>query len=390
VTPASDTVTGLVLIIPADDAEGGGAIPCTTVIAGLPLTRRIALAASRAGFERIVVHGRCADATLSGVRTEALEAGAPGPAAGRQRLVLLPANVLPRPEWLRALLAAAVEPDTLHVDASMVAMIETERPEWILSAASRARNAGELLAALRGRFREAGWPADRAGRFVVDLEHLPRAETWLLRGLIKPSEGFMSRHVERRLSLALTRRLVTTGITPNAMTLVSVGIGLLGAPCFLSSRPAVQLAGALLFLTHSILDGCDGELARLKFLESRYGAMLDFWGDNVVHVAVFLAMAVGWSASLGSAWPLLVGAVAIAATLGAAATLAGHAGPGPADAPSSWKARLADALAHRDFIYLVVVLAAVGKAWWFLALVATGTPLFLLLCLSAGRTRATA
>ena len=50
-----------------------------------------------------------------------------------------------------------------------------------------------------------------------------------------------------------------------------MAIGLLGALAFLSPAPAFQLAGALLFLTHSILDGCDGELARLKFLESPLG-----------------------------------------------------------------------------------------------------------------------
>ena len=198
----------------------------------------------------------------------------------------------------------------------------------------------------------------------------------------------MSRHVERRLSLALTRRLVATGITPNGMTLLSVAIGLLGAPCFLSSDPLVQLGGALLFLTHSILDGCDGELARLKFLESRSGALLDFWGDNAVHVAVFLCMAIGWSRSLGASWPLFVGAVAIASALAAAVTLAGRGlGEAARDADPSRITRLTDALAHRDFIYLIVLLSAAGKAWWFLVLVAAGTPVFLLLCLSSARTR---
>jgi phosphatidylglycerophosphate synthase len=62
------------------------------------------------------------------------------------------------------------------------------------------------------------------------------------------------------------------------MTLVSLAVGLVGAPFFLSETWGYQLTGALLFLAHSILDGCDGELARLKFLESRTGALLDFWG----------------------------------------------------------------------------------------------------------------
>src|SRR5437773_750635 len=105
--------------------------------------------------------------------------------------------------------------------------------------------------------------------------------------LVKDSAGVMSRHVERRISLAVTRRLVGTRVAPNIMTMVSLCIGLSGAPFLLSGEPALQLAGAALFLLHSILDGCDGELARLKFHESRFGAALDFWGDNAVHVAVF-------------------------------------------------------------------------------------------------------
>ncbi len=372
------------------DADGHDHLSCTTVVAGLPLVRRIALAGTRAGFGRVVVHGLHDDGALAGIRADRLDAAEPGsPALPRRRLVLLPANVVPQPDWLRGLLAMPAEPEVLYVDASMAAMIETEEPDRVLAAASRCKSARELLVALRARFREADWHVDGAGRFpLAGHADVPRAETWLLRSLIKPSEGFMSRHVERRLSLALTRRLVATGITPNGMTLLSVAIGLLGAPCFLSSDPLVQLGGALLFLTHSILDGCDGELARLKFLESRSGALLDFWGDNAVHVAVFLFMAIGWSRSLGASWPLFVGAVAIASALAAAVTLAGRGlGEAARDADPSRITRLTDALAHRDFIYLIVLLSAAGKAWWFLVLVAAGTPVFLLLCLSSARTR---
>jgi 1L-myo-inositol 1-phosphate cytidylyltransferase / CDP-L-myo-inositol myo-inositolphosphotransferase len=376
----------LLLIVPGS-ATAPGPLSAATVVAGLPLVRRIALAGTRAGCDRLVVHGVSADGALSGLPAEPLAAiGADG--GGRRRFVLLPANVVPRAEWLRQILSAPIESDTLYVDVSGVAVVETARPAGVVSAAAGSDGRG-LLAALRTRFREGAWPLDEGGRFVVTgQEDVPRAETWLLRSLIKPTEGFMSRHVERRVSLALTRHLVSTRMTPNAMTLVSVGIGLIGAPFFTSSRPALQLAGALLFLTHSILDGCDGELARLKFLESRSGAMLDFWGDNAVHVAVFLSMAIGWSASLGAAWPLAVGAVAILATLGAASVLAPRSPVPPAGAEDgSWLARLTDSLANRDFIYLVVLLAAFGKAWWFLAVVAVGTPIFALLCLLAGRPR---
>jgi len=42
--------------VPAD-ADGQDHLSCTTVVAGLPLVRRIALAGTRAGLGRVVVHG---------------------------------------------------------------------------------------------------------------------------------------------------------------------------------------------------------------------------------------------------------------------------------------------------------------------------------------------
>ena len=182
------------------------------------------------------------------------------------------------------------------------------------------------------------------------------------------------------MSLAVTRRLVETSVTPNAMTLISVAIGLLGALAFLSPATAFQVTGALLFLTHSILDGCDGELARLKFLESRRGAALDFWGDNIVHVTVFAALAVEWSGSVGAAWPLALGAMAIGGTLASATLMFRHTVEDSA-LPEAWSGRLAGPWPPQDFIYVVVLLSAFGQARWFLVAGSVGTPAFALFAL---------
>src|SRR5262249_26895222 len=214
------------------------------------------------------------------------------------------------------------------------------------------------------------------------------AEAWLLKSLIKQREGFMSRHFERKISLAITRRLAVTRVTPDVMTVVSVAIGLVSAAFFLSSSPAYQLAGALLFLAHSILDGCDGELARLKFMESPHGAILDFWGDNVVHVGVFACMAIGLSHAQDATWPLALGAITSVATLGAAATQSrAFMLDTTVGADAAWIARFAEAFSHRDFIYLVIALAAFGKAYVFLMLASVGTPIFFLLLLWVGARR---
>lgn len=370
----------LLVVLPAP--PGTGTVTPETPIAGLPLLRRIVLTAERAGFEGVLVHRlACPDRRLlEGTAASDLDRRA-GAAAGPTRVVVVPVNVLPQTSWLRALREEPLPPEALALDPSLVAAIESGRPGDLLAAAAEAATAEDLITTLSRRLTRMDRTAAPSGRFSLALPvDARRAETWLLRSLIKETEGFMSRHLERRLSLALTRRLVATRLTPNAMTLISLAVGMLGAPFFLSTEPAGQLTGSLLFLTHSILDGCDGELARLKFLESRHGALLDFWGDNLVHVAVFGCMTFAWAASTGATWPFLVGGLALAGTATAAAVLARKDPPAPAAGVAAGiAARLTGTLANRDFIYLVLALSLFGRAYWFLILVAAGTPIFVLL-----------
>src|SRR5207249_4668784 len=347
------------------------------------------LAGSRAGFSRVLVQsGHDGVERLLG-GTAASELGARPTLDSRRRIVILPANVVPQARWLRALRETDVEPERLYADGQLAAVIDTDDPSAVLAAAAQCRGVGELLAALRLRLDESKLDVDDTGRFPLSKPADARpAESWLLRSLIKQREGFMSRHFERKISLALTRRLAATRVPPDAMTLVSLAIGLLGASFFLSSSPAAQLAGALLFLTHSILDGCDGELARLKFMESPHGAILDFWGDNLVHIAVFMCMAIGLSVTREATWPLALGALTVVATLGAAALASREIMRDTAlGVDATWAARLAEAFSSRDFIYLVVVLSAFGQAHWFLIFASVGTPIFLLLLLSIGARR---
>ncbi|OLB98727.1 MAG: hypothetical protein AUH30_07035 [Candidatus Rokubacteria bacterium 13_1_40CM_68_15] len=351
---------GSVLVV----APSASAVSPAGVVGGLPLITRIVRAAKAAGYEQIFVcdMGPGIRRLAEGAGAVVLTPSPPIPHRSRRRTVVVPANVVPQPRWLRSLLDMPTEPELLYLDGASVVVVETERSHVVIAAAARAASAAGLVSELSRVFEPTTTPLAPDGRFPLgSAGDVARAETWLLRSLIKHNEGFMSRHFERRISLALTRRLASTSVTPNVMTLTSLAIGLAGAPFFLSAAPALQLTGALLFLVHSVLDGCDGELARLKFLQSRGGAILDFWGDNTVHVAVFVCIAVGWSLSAGTAEDRAVSANSPAA------------------------ARLAAKLANRDFIYLVVVLSAFGKASWFLAVVAVGAPAFLLVVLWSER-----
>ena len=259
------------LVIVPHEADGPGSPLRWTVVGGLPLVRRIALAARRAGFEQVVLAGARPEdeLLLAGTGATALTR-APGVPCVRGRVVLLADCVVPQPAWLEHLAQLPLAPRHLGLDGTLAAIVDASEDSHIPVVATRGGMAAAVFAAVQSGLEVVETSIDPVGRFVMSgPADAPAAETWLLRSLIKPHETFLSRSFERRLSLALTRRLARTSLTPNAMSLIMIAVGLLGAPCFLSASPTWQVAGALLFLTHSILDGCDGELARLKFLESR-------------------------------------------------------------------------------------------------------------------------
>jgi phosphatidylglycerophosphate synthase len=362
-------------------------------VLGLGLARRTVMAASRAGYNRIyqLARDRAAPAGITAISNWSSLADAcamqPGP------LVITHAAVLAEPDWLTRL--AEIQPARWAATPHKMILLAAPAVADALAALQRDKAAYDLTAAQERLTRHFGAPAAIPAAIdplvVSTAADVEDAEWRLLRGLVKDTDGFMARNVERPISLRIARRLASTGITPNQITLLSVGIGLCGALFFLSGYWLWQTIGALLFLAHSILDGCDGELARLKFQESRFGGIIDYWGDNVVHVVVFACIAIGWSLSIGASWPLLLGAAAAIGNLGSAwfvywRTMHTKKDGGPlftsvSTMPGQTLARMLDAASRRDFIYLVLFLALFGKSDWFLVLAAAGAPIFFLLLL---------
>jgi phosphatidylglycerophosphate synthase len=109
----------------------------------------------------------------------------------------------------------------------------------------------------------------------------------LWRSCRKPIDGYVSRHVNRHVSLAITRRLVDTRVTPNQVSALCIALGLLSGVVAAQGGYACLLAGAALFKLNSILDGVDGELARVRWAYSRAGELLDSAGDNLANFSFF-------------------------------------------------------------------------------------------------------
>ncbi len=373
------------------------------IILGLSLTRRTALAAHRAGYGQVFLFGAKGPATagaaaLADWRDLAASSFSSHPAP----IIIAPAAILAETDWLERLASTRVEPAAWGRIPNRIVMLAAASASEAVDELGRAGGAQDLAAVEDRLARRFGPPASLSPDIDPIVVQTPAdsraAERRLLQSLVKDTDGFMARHVERPISLQISRRLAGTAITPNQMSLISIAVGICGGPFFLSSRPLMQTIGALLFLAHSILDGCDGELARLKFQQSRWGGVLDFWGDNVVHTVIFGCMGIGWSLSATAIWPLWLGAGAVLGTLGSAGFVywwlmrSKDGGDtlftSVSDAPERPLTRLLDSASRRDFIYLVILLALFGRSNWFLVMAGIGAPIYFLLVLFAARPQA--
>lgn len=107
-------------------------------------------------------------------------------------------------------------------------------------------------------------------------EDLLKAEKSFCKTLTKPTDGPVSKYINRPVSTWITRNFfLNTKITPNQITLFSFLMSVIGASCFLLGSYRGLVAGALLAYVSSIIDGCDGEVARLKFIDTKFGGWFD-------------------------------------------------------------------------------------------------------------------
>ncbi|HSF29944.1 MAG TPA: CDP-alcohol phosphatidyltransferase family protein [Candidatus Tectomicrobia bacterium] len=210
---------------------------------------------------------------------------------------------------------------------------------------------------------------------VASEAHRTSVERGLLKALDSSSDGWVDRHVNRKLSPWFSRGLLRTPLTPNQVSLIALGIGLLAALSFTHGSWLSGVVGALLLQWSAVIDCCDGEVARLKFLESTSGYYLDITCDNIVHVAVFTGIA--WSSyqAWGRTSALLLGGLAAFGTMMAFVVVLATRHGRARDASAALD-RLIDALSNRDFSLILVVCALTATLEWFLWALAIGVNLF--------------
>lgn len=364
-------------------------------IAGLPLIQRTVLSAQRSGFARVLVVDAAAAPQLrallhSDPRTRTVEtlSDTSDESLGNGRIALIPSDCVVTSGTLQRMRAAPLN------GRPLVCGNPRGSDRVVIGHAAALAEVVSRWPGLRAADLEvAGDPADVCVR-VRDAASARDAEISLfheLRAATAASDGPLARRFDRSISQWLSRRLVTTALRPNHITVISTTVGLLGAWGVAAGTYGLGVLGTLLFLCATILDGCDGEIARLKFQESRFGHYFDVATDNVVHVAIFIGLVVGQyqrhpATNYVGLIGLLLGGVACGA---AAAYWCFIHQPRRTEAPRSQHGRIRErlldgfeALMNRDFAYLLLLLAVVDRLQWFVWGAALGSYLFAVLLLA--------
>jgi hypothetical protein len=141
------------------------------------------------------------------------------------------------------------------------------------------------------------FPRSRDGtwEYVTTAGQIGDVERRFLRDSGKSQDGFVSRYVNRPISRAVTRLLLRFSTTPNAWTLLIFPIPIAASLILLHGTYWSFLWGLILFQVFSVLDGCDGEIARAKFLESERGRRLDDLCDILSNILLAVDLGFGLS-----------------------------------------------------------------------------------------------
>ncbi len=132
--------------------------------------------------------------------------------------------------------------------------------------------------------------------------------------LPKQTDGPISRYINRRISGLITWVIIKyeVPLTPNQVSLISFMLSVIASILYLTYLP---LLAAILVQVSSIIDGVDGELARVKKLSSPLGAFLDSILDRFADILILASIAILAYEAIDNIYAVLVSLAAITGDL---------------------------------------------------------------------------
>lgn len=383
-------VPSAIVYLPDAESHRGSGLK----VAGLTVLERLLLTAARAGVREIYLPTRLTHALPAerlkrfghvGGSVRCLSDLAPDEAArvSQSSVLLLPAHTVLDPGSLERLGRATSNSRAISLEETKgsTGPILQIQPDLTRRLWKRLVHGEPIGEELEGALRRENARLVTGGGYAVavtDPESARRARAKLYQSLGTSADGWVDRVLNRRCSRFFTRLFVHFPISPNQISVLSLLFGFAGTYGFWNASPLSGLVGALFYELAVILDHTDGEIARLKFLESSLGEWLDFSIDTLIHAALVLGIGVTASRSSGL-WGIGVGILAAAGIVMSAVVARTGNRPGEPRGPIG---RVLRRMANRDLFYLVVIASLISLWWlpsllpWLIGLLAIGSHVY--------------
>ncbi len=313
----------LALIVGGTDTKRAAADP-PLIIGGLSLVERAVLAAQRAGIVRSVVVGvsdpggevtgrlRARGANVSFVDWRSLQhldtAGG---------LLLINEGVLVEPRAVEQLLEVH---STQGGPGVLMAVGDATDPDLAVLPASGAdalMGAASAQAFLARLALLAPWEEVSVAPFFcrrLDPGCDPAAVETAYIQHQNGRESFFTKKI-RKFSVPLSRVLARRGVGPNVVTFMGLLLAVAAAMAVSVDIYVVSLIGALLYYASMVLDCSDGEVARLTFRDSRFGAWFETAVDYVTYFLLLGALVLAGQARGDGGRELEAAMIAVAGSL---------------------------------------------------------------------------
>ncbi|MFN2507458.1 MAG: CDP-alcohol phosphatidyltransferase family protein [Chthoniobacterales bacterium] len=150
-------------------------------------------------------------------------------------------------------------------------------------------------------------------KYLSTRSDIPKCEREFLRDNGKSQDGLASRYVNRPLSRLISRWLLKLPLQPSTWSVLIFALPICATFFLCRGTYSGFVIGCAIFQLYSILDGCDGEIARAKFLQTEFGRRLDSICDLAGNMLLSVGLGTGLARQAeGPGWFYLMEGVAAA------------------------------------------------------------------------------
>ncbi len=120
------------------------------------------------------------------------------------------------------------------------------------------------------------------------------AQNMLTKSLRKPfgrdADGLIAYTINRPCSLFISKRIANSFITPNMVTVFGLILGLVAAGLMFTAIDFLMILAVILWQISSMVDGIDGELARMRMNPSHKGEWFDTVADDITNITFMFGL----------------------------------------------------------------------------------------------------